>query len=143
MKKIKVVGVPPKKVEILDKPKEKVGHQEFTEVYQAGTDYFTPPPDLVKVAFCGICNEEMEVKRNVNGPTGWAESVGGMKHLHDTFSCKHRTEDWHCQVRNLKSRITKETSKKITDMLTEEMNEVLKSKKPTKDINWQYIHLGI
>jgi len=102
--------------------------------YHAGWDHFSPEPGAIDKMYCRVCNSEMEVERNVNGPTGSIEAMSGGKHLHDSFFCKHTKESWHCQVRVLKQRIEKETSKKLSDLLTEEMNEVLKTRKTTIDM---------
>jgi deoxycytidylate deaminase len=106
--------------------------------YHAGWDHFSPEPGAIDVMHCRVCDAIMDVKRNVNGATGYAEAMSGHKHLHDSFSCKYAEEDWHCQVRILKQRIEDETSQTMAGLLAEEMNEVLKSKKPTKDMCWKY-----
>jgi hypothetical protein len=109
--------------------------------YHAGWDHFSPAPGEVDKMNCRVCDAEMKVTRNVNGPTGSIESMAGRKHLHDSFYCDHAEEDWHCQVRILKERIEKETSNKIIELLAEEMNQVLQTKKPTIDKSWKYAWL--
>jgi hypothetical protein len=85
----------------------------------------------------------MNVKRNLNGPTSWVGAMAKSNHLHDSFTCGHAEEDWHIQVRVLKQRIEDETSKKMADLLTEEVNEVLSTKKTTKDMYWKYKHANV
>jgi hypothetical protein len=107
--------------------------------YHAGWDAFSPKPGEVEKMHCMVCNAEMRVVRNVNGPTSSVEGMAGRKHMHDAFYCNHAEEDWHCQVRILKQRIEKETSNKIAELLTEEMDQVLQTKKTTRDLSWKYL----
>ena len=103
----------------------------------SGWEYFTPEPGKVKEMFCRVCKAKMDVKRNVNGPTGWAEAVGGRKHLHDAFSCPFAQEDWHRQARVLKQRIQDETSKSMTTILKKELKWIFENKKTTKKKYWK------
>lgn len=108
----------------------------MTDSYHSGWEYFTPEPGKVQEMFCRVCKSKMDVKRNVNGPTGMIESMGGGKHLHDTFSCPLAQEDWHRQVRVLKQRIQDETSQSIARILKKEMKWILDNKKTTKKRYW-------
>lgn len=106
--------------------------------YHAGWDHFSPAPNTTDVMHCKVCEARMEVKRGIDGPTSSIEAMGQHKHLHDSFSCKYSGEDWHLQVLALKMRLEKEISKKIADLLTEEINEILTTKKVTIDKEWEY-----
>ena len=101
----------------------------------AGGEIYTPSPGICNEAYCGICNNKMKVTRDVDGPTSWAEAMAKRSHLHDFFSCPHRNEDWHVQVKHLKEQIKKTASKLISEMLTQEVEQILKTKKTTKDRN--------
>jgi hypothetical protein len=109
----------------------------MTKSYHAGWDHFSPDPGKVKEMFCRVCKAKMDVQRNVNGPTGFAEAMGGGKHLHDSFSCPHAQEDWHNQARVLKQRIKDETSKSIAKILKKELKWVMENKKTTKKRYWK------
>ena len=61
-----------------------------------------PAPGTVKAAECGVCGTEMNVRRNVLGPTSSAEAMAGRKHRHDSFACPHVAEDWHKRIDQLK-----------------------------------------
>ena len=111
--------------------------KEPTKHFHAGWDHFTPEPGKEKEMFCRVCKEKMDVKRNVNGPTGWTEATGGRKHVHDTFSCPFAQEDWHNQARVLLERIQKETSRTIAKMLKKEVKQVLKERKTTLKRYWR------
>lgn len=107
--------------------------------YHVGWDYFSPDPDTKTEMHCRVCNAKMDVQRGVNGPTSSIGAMAGFKHLHDSFFCPFSKENWHQQVLALKSRIGKEISKKLIDILTEEMEEILKTKTPTLDRYWTFL----
>lgn len=114
--------------------------EEKTKHFHAGWDHFTPEPGKQKEMFCRVCKEKMDVKRNVNGPTGWAEAMGKGKHAHDSFSCSFAQEDWHNQARCLLERIQKETSRTIAKLLKKEVKHVLETRKTTlKSRYWGYV----
>lgn len=100
--------------------------------YWTGWDYFTPPPGKVDSMTCRVCGSNMNLKRNVNGPTGWAESVGGGKHLHDTFSCSFAGEKWHDQALRLKKLAEETPSFEIQKIYEKEADEIIETRTPTK-----------
>jgi|SRR3990167_3199607 len=61
-----------------------------------------PKPGEYTRVECGICGTQMDVERNVNGPTGFAEVMYGGKHLHDRFFCPFYSESWHKEIEALK-----------------------------------------
>jgi len=93
--------------------------------YHIGWDYFTPEPGSTDKMLCKVCATEMLVRRNVEKPK-----------LHDAFYCKLASENWHLQALALKRRIDGETSQKITELLQEELNEVLNTRQTTKVLDW-------
>jgi len=97
-----------------------------------GWECFSTDPGVLEKCACRVCGEDCEVKRNVNGPTSWAESVGGMKHLHDFFVCKHVQEDWHIQIRSLKQEQENTKSSAIKEILEAEIAQIYVTKKPTE-----------
>jgi hypothetical protein len=107
--------------------------------FHAGWDHFTPAPGTKDKMFCRVCKCEMDVKRNVMGPTGWAEAISRKEHAHDTFSCAHAQEYWHNQARILLERIEKESSHTIATILKKEVKEVIKTKKTTRKLPWEYL----
>lgn len=94
--------------------------------YHAGYDHFTPDPGKFKEMECAVCRDKMDVRRNVNGPTGMAEAMGGGKHLHDSFSCPNSGEDWHDQLIALDKELRKTSSSAIAAILEKEIEEVRK-----------------
>jgi hypothetical protein len=114
-----------------------------TKSYHSGWESFSPEAGTVDKMYCRVCGEEMDVQRNVMGPTGFAEAMSvahGMSkgHLHDSFHCKYAQENWHSQARVLKQKIEKEPSKIISDLLKTEVNLILLNRKVTKKGNWEY-----
>ena len=61
-----------------------------------------PNPGEVEQVECGICGTQMNVERNINGPTCFAEAIGRMGHLHDCFTCPRLAEKWHRKIIYLK-----------------------------------------
>lgn len=47
---------------------------------------YTPDPGTVEMAVCGICGDEMNVTRNVNGPRGLLMAMNRSKSWHDFLS---------------------------------------------------------
>lgn len=100
--------------------------------YHAGFDHFTPEVGSRKEMVCLACGSKMKKEVCSYGPTGMAEAMSKSKHFHDTFSCKYSGEKWHDQVIHLFQYMRKCPSKVISDLIQQEIEEVIKSKTPTK-----------
>jgi len=94
--------------------------------------YF-PDPGTVKKARCGICNEKMDVKRNVYGPTQRAMAVSGSKRMHDFFKCPNYDKPWHKRAADLKAEKYQTTSRKVRQLISEEIREILKTRELHSD----------
>jgi len=105
-----------------------------TYSYVSGWDYFTPAPGTEKKMYCRVCSDEMEVRRNVNSATGFAAAMGGIKTLHDAFSCANHDKDWHRQTLAIKQLAMASPSKKMEDALNAEALELVITRKATKDV---------
>jgi len=100
--------------------------------------HYTPKPGKVpsgEEVFCGVCGGKMGERRNVDGPTGYAESMSGSSHLHDAFSCPCSGEDWHKQAAALRRKAHQIPSLKLAEMFREEANEIINLRKATK-VGW-------
>ena len=111
-----------------------------TTSHYKGWDIFYPNCDTVSEMFCKACDMKMNVRRHVNGPRSWAES---MAHLtgndyadHDCFTCPNSGKPWHNQVIALKIEARNTASSSITKIIEEEMYIVLRNKTVTKT-NWR------
>lgn len=97
--------------------------------------YYTPDcgevPKGEKVC-CGVCNDKMKVKRNCYGPRGFASAMAGSKHHYDSFTCPNYKEKWHEQVVKLRREARSTSSAKLAQMFLEEVDDILKNRKPTK-----------
>jgi hypothetical protein len=97
-------------------------------MYTKGWDAFQPDPGVEDKMFCRVCGEEMEVRRNVEGPRSYTEAVGGGKSLHDSFVCKNSGEKWHQQALEILKMAEKTPSKVMEEMLKKEVQEIIESK---------------
>lgn len=98
----------------------------------SGWDSFMPAPGTHDRMQCRVCEEDMEVHRNVNGPTSMAESMAKRGHLHDHFVCKYANEDWHRQVLSLKRRQEEEPSTAIKEIIEAEIVQIVVQRKPSE-----------
>ena len=100
-----------------------------------GWDIIFSEPGKHKSMTCPVCNEEMEVKRDVKGPTSWAGAVMKTEHVHDAFTCKHAGKKWHKQVRKLREAILATPSAKLAEIYQSEIEQILVRKRATKEVN--------
>lgn len=96
--------------------------------------YFACSEDKIAELHCSVCDEKMDVKRNVDGPTSSAEAMAKGSHLHDVFLCPFRNEMWHRQICKLTEEAVKCPSKRLADIMIAEADGVLKSRQATKEV---------
>lgn len=90
-----------------------------------GYDTFFEEPGKFPERECQVCGSICEVERNRLGPTGWAEAMGGHAHLHDFFYCPHAKKDWHEQALELVQEIEETSSKRLSTLLQQDLNDLL------------------
>lgn len=100
-----------------------------------GWDIVITEPGERESMTCPVCNEEMEVKRNVTGPTSWAGAIMRKEHLHDTFTCNNAGKKWHKQVRKLREEILATPSAKLAEIFQGEIEQILVRKRCTKEVS--------
>lgn len=100
--------------------------------YHAGWDHFTPDCGKMIQMNCRVCGEIMEVERSTTGHRGSVAAMSGRKSTFDVFFCKNSDEPWHIQALKLKKAAQETPSAKVTAILLEEAEEVIKTKTPTK-----------
>src|SRR5688572_27744985 len=92
--------------------------------YHKGYDSFSSDPGTVSSGNCLACGVVLDVKRNVDGPTSWAEAVGKKSHLHDSFTCPNAGEDWHTQLIKLMEYRKSLPSRRLRDIIDGEIDEL-------------------
>lgn len=97
-----------------------------------GWDCATAKPGTVETLQCRVCGAEMDVTRDVVGPTSWATSVGKIHTAHDSFFCPHREEEWHKKVLSLKLWQTECPSERLNKIVENEIADLLIQKSETK-----------
>lgn len=96
-------------------------------------DCYTPDVGTVEgPVCCGVCGTVMEESRNCYGPRGWVMAMSGSKSHYDSFTCPHRTEDWHRQVVKLRSAARDTASGRLEALYREEALQIVATRTPTK-----------
>ena len=90
-----------------------------------GYDSFTPSPGEYESWKCRVCGSRAAVRRNVYGPTGYAEAMAKKGHLHDSFSCPNSDKDWHKQSMNLTREKESTSSPRIAALISKDLQEIL------------------
>ena len=102
--------------------------------YNAGIDYFTPRAGTKETMVCEACKENLDVQRDVLITRGkYGNTLPQELHsLVDTFFCQHSDTDWHRQLIALLKECSRTPSQKISDILQSEIEEIRKTRIPTK-----------
>ncbi len=106
---------------------KKLGDTQYRYTPNAGT--------VEDDVHCGVCGDMMLVKRDCYGPRSYAQAVAGGNSLYDEFTCPNMAAGWHTQVVALRREANRTSSGKITAMLKDEIEQVLKTREPTKQIH--------
>jgi hypothetical protein len=93
-----------------------------------GLDSFFFPPGERTAVDCQVCGSRCDVTRNVKGPTGFAEAMGGGKHLHDAFCCPHRDEEWHQKALKLKEAINAMPSPSLVKIMEKDLEKMVRER---------------
>lgn len=110
----------------------KAGNSFMIEIFQAEDEHYDSDIGKVGTCLCGICLDEMEVKRGNPPYNSFVGAICNRNRHYDLFWCKNRQEDWHIQARALMKKIAETPSKKIADIMQEELEEVLLKRIATK-----------
>jgi len=98
-------------------------------MYRSGWDVFAADCGSEEEKYCRVCNQKMKVERNAYGKT----SMFGSPKYHDQFTCNDSDEKWHRQALALRLGIEKTPSKRISELLEKDLEEVLDLKQSTKE----------
>ena len=91
----------------------------------SGTQYLHGKPGERDELNCPVCGTKCDVKRNCIGPTSFAESVGGLGHLHDRFICPHQDDDWHNYASQLIDQKRDCASQRVRELIDLDLQETL------------------
>ena len=89
------------------------------------------------LACCADMDVKLKQKQNFRRSYTTSKS-GGIPIYVDIFSCPHAGEKWHDQVIALQKLKRDTPSAKISDIASEEITEIIKTKKPTKE-TWSLV----
>lgn len=96
---------------------------------------YSPDPGTVPegtVVFCGVCGDKCDERRDLFGARSYAASITGHREKFDAWSCPNSDKKWHKQAWKLMEMADATPSTKIAALLEEEVQEILKYRKPTK-----------
>lgn len=101
----------------------------------AGYEVRTPDPGEHESMTCSTCGDAMDVERDVEGATGFAEAMAGRKHKYDRFTCPNAGTDWHVQVIKLMQEADRTASASVEKVIREEIVTVLGTRVATKKVS--------
>jgi len=81
---------------------------------------------------CGVCGETLNAERNVEDYRSVGSAYIKKITTFDRFRCPNLGEDWHKQILALYHEIRKTPSNIIENLLNQEIEEILKTRKTTK-----------
>lgn len=96
-----------------------------TRVLHAGYERITPAPGKIDRWHCQICGSKADVRRHVNGPTGYAESMAKRGHLHDIFTCPNAGKGWHTSALKLLREMESTESRRLSRLIALDLQSLL------------------
>lgn len=112
--------------------------EQSRKTLRCQSDFAFCHPAAYLTACCDVCGQSMSATRNVLGPTSFAEAMAvrfgpSDGHLHDEFGCNDRDETWHRQAKAIQIQARESASQRLSDLLTEEADELVRTRKHTKE----------
>ncbi len=96
------------------------------EMTAKGYDLFYFEPGQREEKKCHVCQEKMDVQKNVE------IYIAAVKYFKDAFTCPNTGENWHYQAYLLQQLIKETPSATITRLFREEVKKIVREKKATK-----------
>jgi hypothetical protein len=113
--------------------------ENFEDPYLAPSrhrgDHAFPDPGKYQSLKCGICGTEMDVRRNVHGPTSFAAAMAKKGRDHDAFYCPHIKADWHVQAKKLLDEIRATPSDSLAKIMHAELCHIVQTREATKKVS--------
>ena len=94
-------------------------------------DSATPKPGKFDLLACGVCDEFMDVKRNVSKPIGYGKSSIRVDH----FKCPNIDKDWHFQAKMIQKAARETPSQIIEQALLREAEDIIANRCATKKVS--------
>lgn len=108
---------------------------DLSEADQYRIDYAYPDPGKYESLKCGICETEMNVRRNLHGPTSYGAAMAKKGRDHDAFRCPHIDEDWHIQAKALRRAARETPSATLAGVFLQEMAQICQTREATKKVS--------
>lgn len=94
-------------------------------------DSATPKPGKFDLLACGVCDEFMNVRRNVSKPIAYGKRSIWVDH----FKCPNIDKDWHFQAKMIQEAARKTPSAIIEQALLQEAMDIINNRCPTKKVS--------
>jgi hypothetical protein len=91
-----------------------------------GYEIFYTTPGKVSEMRCRVCGSICDVERDVYGPSNFAQAVNKINDLYDVFTCPIANRDWHAKALNLVIAIEEMPSKRVADLMKQDLEDLLK-----------------
>lgn len=95
-------------------------------------DFRWARPNTVDSATCRVCSAECCIERGIDGPTCWAQAIGGTTTVHDWIYCPHWKEDWHDEALTLKLRLDEEPSARLRKVIALDLADAVRRGRHTE-----------
>lgn len=97
-----------------------------------GFDEFNLDPGSDPDVVCRVCGKPCKFIGHMHGPRTFIDALAGKKRDFDYFKCEDKEELWHIQARAIIRQIEKTPSARLSEMMGDEVKELLETKTPTK-----------
>lgn len=94
-----------------------------------GYGFFITEPNAYKSLECNICGAEYLVERNLPAKSGFISAMARMDKPRDEFSCPNLEKEWHEQAVQLVMEIEKTPSKRLAQLMQQDLEDVLNENK--------------
>lgn len=90
-----------------------------------GEGYRWAAPGTVSEAFCAVCGDTCAIRRNVLGPTCFAEAMAKRPRLHDAITCPNGDAEWHRRASRLREAIAESPSPSVAALMDRDLAAIL------------------
>ena len=83
-------------------------------------------PGEISEMKCKVCGTVCDVERNCKGIKSVFAGMAGMFEDHDRYTCPRSDDEWHVRARELMEEIARTPSKRLSQIMQDELEELLK-----------------